>query len=147
MTRDPIEAAFGELGEHYPGSRQKRRTVAKTPAPDPEDDGWDAHPVFVDLNGSPHEFFRIGALAMALQRKPVTMRKWIELGILPKERYRSQGSGVMGNGQRRLWTRLQIEGIVRIASEEGLFSGRPVGSTEFTSRVQELFRHLKAVEP
>jgi hypothetical protein len=146
VNRDAIDAAFEGLGETYPGSRQKRRTVA-APAPvaEEDEDRWDAHPVFIDVDGKPVEFFKIGALAAALHRKPVTMRKWIETGVIPKERYRSSGVGKQGS--RRLWTRLQIEGIVRIAREEGLFSGRSVGSTEFTVRVQELFRHLKAVEP
>lgn len=144
MRSDAIEA-FGELAEHYPGSRQKRRAVATTEPDAGEEMRWDAHPVFIEVDGVPHEFFLIGALGVVLNRKPVTLRKWIEAGILPKERYRTNVS--TANGSRRLWTRAQIEGIARIAREEGLLQGANIGATKFAERVRELFRELKKVEP
>ena len=143
-----VMAAFSELGETYPGSKQKRRAVAAAPAPAPADeaDRWDARPIWIEVDGARCEFFPIGALALALHRRPVTIRKWIENGVLPKARWVTD-SVMPSRGSRRLWTRRQIEGIARIAREEGLIdSSRHVGGTEFTVRVKEFWRVLKQEE-
>ncbi len=143
-----VMAAFAELGENYPGSKQKRRAVAAPAAPSPEDAGrWDARPTYIEGRGGvKHEFFAIGALALALGRRPVTIRKWIENGVLPKARFVTD-SVMPSRGSRRLWTRTQIEGIARIAREEGLIdTSRHVGGTEFTVRVKELWRVLRPAD-
>ncbi len=138
-------APFADLGDHYPGSKQKRRAVASKSTPAPQTTRWDDHPLWVPINGTKHEFFYIGALAEALGRRPNTIRKWLNQGVIPPARYRTSNPDVRAS--RRLWTRAQIEGIVRIAREEGLTPGRTVSGTEFTARVKELFRVLKDSEP
>lgn len=148
MNRGEIDAAFASvLGDTYPGSRQTRRAVAKTKAKAaPEDEErWDAHPTIQNVDGRDVEFFYVGAVAVALGRRPNTIRRWLNDGTLPKERFRTNASAVKGS--RRLWTRAQIEGMRRIAKEEGLFDGAVVTRTDFTVRVKELFRSLKGQAP
>jgi hypothetical protein len=73
--------------------------------------------------GSRTEFFAIGALARALNRKPVTLRKLEAAGQLPKSDW--QDARVRGKDKRRLYARAQIEAAVRIAGEEGILPGGP----------------------
>jgi hypothetical protein len=82
------------------------------------------------------EYFEIRILARALRRKSTTMRTWTTNGWLPKARYRLHG--------RRLYTQAQIEGLVRIADEEGLLHDkrRNPASTHFPQRARELFAQL-----
>lgn len=138
-------AAFDSLGGepaeedvHYPGSKKVRRAVAKPPDP------WDSLP-HLDLpyKGETRRFYTVGVLAEKLGRQPQAIRKWERLGYLPMTRYRTNSRRV--NGQKRLYTREQIEGIVRIATEEGVIGGetnRNVSATEFPAKVAKLFKSL-----
>jgi hypothetical protein len=84
------------------------------------------------------EFFEIRILAKALRRKSNTMRTWITNGWLPEARYLAH--------DRRLFSQPQIEGLVRIADEEGLLHDkrRNPASTHFPQRARELFAQLAA---
>jgi hypothetical protein len=89
------------------------------------------------------EFFHIGALAKALGRRPVTIRSWITKAWIPKARYRTNDVvGSRGNAGRRLWNRKMIEGMQRIAREEGLLDPRPppITETRFTERIISEYR-------
>jgi hypothetical protein len=142
--------------QFYPGSttrisRGPVRTLASDPRTntlDSYEDGWDAKPQVKPFNGGYREFFGVGDLARALHRDAVTMRKWEANGVIPKATYVI--SGKTANGNRRLYTREQIEVIVSIAKEEGLFDGDPRGiritDTRFTERVKEAFEQLKQKE-
>lgn len=150
MTRDPL-AAFADIeapGEddpypndpqpaHYPGSKKKRRAVSRRTDP------WESFP-YMDLTvrGEPRRFYGVGVLAQLLGRKPPAVRKWERLGYIPESRYRSPGRGQ--HGQRRLYTREQIEGLVELAKEEGLIgdSIRNVSATNFPARAAALFKEL-----
>jgi hypothetical protein len=92
--------------------------------------------------GSRTEFFAIGALARALNRKPVTLRKWEAAGQLPKSGW--QDARVRGRGKRRLYTRAQIEAAVRIAAEEGILveTRRAVSKTRFGDRLIKAWKEL-----
>jgi len=70
------------------------------------------------LNGKPTGLYRIGSLALALNRKPNTIRKWEVQGIIPNSSMMS--SSPDQRGKRRLYTREQIETLRNIAFEEGL---------------------------
>jgi hypothetical protein len=48
-----------------------------------------------------------------------------------------------GIGGRRYYTRAQVEGIVQIAKEEGLFEPRARLTPRFTARVIQLFTDLE----
>lgn len=150
MTRDPL-ASFAEIDspgtapkkktddDFYPGSKRKRRAVAGPVDP------WDDVP-YIELKhrGVPTRFYTIGVLADALERKPPAIRKWERLGYLPKPRITTPGRTY--HGQQRLYTRELIEGIVKIAGEEGLTgaANRNVSATRFEERVRELFKELNA---
>lgn len=84
-------------------------------------------PYVAVLNGVSTEFFPIGVLAAALERKPVTIRSWEDKGIIPLSRYRMPvrgGDRIPGkavNG-RRLYTRSQIDVIVSAAEKTGVMT-------------------------
>lgn len=140
---------MGGLGGFYPGSKERRE-----PAPHVPDRASPAQQVVHDLgpgtvllvNGVEVEFFKIGQLAAALNRKPGTIRMWESTGILPPSGYARPGRDRNAQGRRRLWTRRQLEGVIRIALEEDVWYpnvGRKITSTQFTERVAALFKALK----
>lgn len=128
----------------YPGSKREipdRRPEPKKPT---EPGAWDDNPVI--HNGV--EYFTIGMLAMALGRAADTVRKWERQGVLPPARFRTASNNVK-RGARRLYTRAQVEGIVRIAREEGLMAEAKHGGPRrdripgsFTGRVNALFKEI-----
>lgn len=146
---DPDEALdamlakeFGDINvdDKYPGSRHKRRSLsvghAEVIAPD--DSGWSDKPLQMKINGVMYEFFTIGQLAMALNRKPITIRKWEDRKVIPKARYRDPRG-------RRLYTRRQVEGLIDLCHQHGIlvFQGRPAAGTvtkAFTKDVIALWK-------
>lgn len=150
MSRDPL-ATFADIAaptsddpypddtgsEFYPGSKRKRRAVVGKVDP------WAELPhMDLTVRGEPRRFYGVGVLAQMLGRKPPAVRKWERLGYIPESRYRSPGRGQ--HGQRRLYTREQIEGLVALAKEEGLIgdSIRNVSATNFPARAAALFKEL-----
>ncbi len=96
------------------------------------------------INGVERSMYAIGELARALNRRPGTIRKWEDLGILPIATF-IKGTGTI-TGRRRLYTADQIVGIVRIADEEGILHNEGtinIRATEFAARVQTLFENLR----
>jgi hypothetical protein len=92
-------------------------------------------------------------LAAALNRSPVTIRKWERLGHLPIASFRTPGQ--VREKARRLYSRAQLEIIVSIAYDEGLMAGtldsqgilhpkKGITDTQFTERVKEALRKLAA---
>lgn len=130
--------------EFYPGSKE-RRQVNHVPdeAPDVPDLGSGR---MLLVNGLEVEFFTIGQLAAVLHRQPVTIRAWENEGVLPASGWTKPGQDGDTRGRRRLWTRAQVEGIWRIAREEGVLEPGPrinIAKTQFTSRVRLLFAQLR----
>ena len=74
------------------------------------------------LQGEVTDFFTIGDVAQALGRSPATVRRWERLGILPKARYRKPGRD--HRGERRLYSRQQLDDLSRAALREGLHRRR-----------------------
>lgn len=92
--------------------------------------------------GQEVEFFTIGRLAAALNRRAVTLRAWEAAGILPTSGYHTPSRDP--RGRRRLYTRAQCEAIIRLAKELGVMeasSRRPLG--EFGRRVASEFLSMK----
>lgn len=61
--------------------------------------------------------FTVGALAMALNRQVVTIRKWEAVGWIPKPRLRHKYG-------TRYYTEAQIEGLVQLAEKHGVLDPR-----------------------
>jgi MerR HTH family regulatory protein len=115
---------------------------SKLPTRDDHSPIWAKHPKYI--GNHPEPLYPIGALAKALGRDSNTMRAWITNGWLPEAQYRKKTPDV--RGRRRYYTRSQIEGLVRIAGEEGLLNSRrrSPGQTRFPQRARALFDQLAA---
>lgn len=156
MTRD-WEREFAVIagGEsrsaaaYYPGSSRRIRsvdpdTMRLVDQREEQEVLWDSKPRVYRVGGELQEFFSIGHLSMALNRQPVTIRKWERLGIIPAPTFVIRGKTERGN--RRLYTRAQVEGMIRIAQEEGILhhegEGIHISATKFSERVVQLFKSL-----
>lgn len=130
----------------YPGS--KRRIPAdRTPPKAVVEDAWDSHPVLLKVKGETKEFFTVGMLAQALGRRPATIREWEAKGHIPKAKFRT--AAVDTAKQKRLYTRRQVEVMVKIAQEEGLMAVSRSGTLrrgeiprKFTERLLEAWRGI-----
>ncbi|MFJ1700374.1 hypothetical protein ACIOHC_35885 [Streptomyces sp. NPDC088252] len=138
------EDSFSELAEeYYPGSSKKIARSSSGP-PDaaiaPTND-WAANPRTYVVDGNEYEFFSIGDLAAALDRRPGTIRLWERQGYIP-EGIRSPSAHA--EKRQRIYTRPQIEGIIRIAAEVGILGeARPrIEKTRFRELVLDLFLEL-----
>lgn len=141
----PVAEEVADDDPRYPGSSQRRRSIAAAEQEPEEDEDpiWDDRPRVYSIRGQDTELFPISALAVALRRKAVTMRKWETNGYLPAARYRSPGEG---KKQDRLYTRAQIEGLVAIAKDEGLMNPEKkhrIDQTRFADRAHRLFEALE----
>jgi hypothetical protein len=87
------------------------------------------------------EVHYVGELAARLGRSSHTIRRWERLGALPSTPY---VQGVRGGASRRLYPREWVEGVVAIASDEGLVGRKPacIERTAFTARTRELYHRL-----
>lgn len=108
---------------------------------------WDANPTFHYLQGAHREFFGIGHLAYALGRSTKTIYKWEQRGLFPRATFILNGASK--NGQRRLYTRQQINGVLEIALDEGVLTGtrRFIAATAFPARCFELFQKTRSTLP
>lgn len=98
------------------------------------------------LKGRDVEFFTIGQVARAIGRKSGTLRTWEQQEIIPPSGYRKPSPDP--RGVRRLYTRAQAEGIIRLAKECGVMdagSRRPLH--DFKAKVWALFNELKGARP
>lgn len=158
MTRgDALEAEFAALAPptttgYYPGSSLPLPPKPGMPREDVNSPGireWDKSPrVMAMPNGTTAEFFDIAALAAALGRKSGTIRKWETTGIIPKALYLTGSDDP--RGVRRLYSRAQIVGLVRIAAEEKVLvnpDNRPISKTQFSARAHQLWESLKGQQP
>jgi len=138
---DPILRFFSPLGNAVEGE-------------EPEDHGTDEEPSWerlgkvYNVGGRDMVLYPIGALAEALERRPVTIRTWEQNRWLPETPVRGKQQH---RGRRRLYTRSMIEGLLQIAQEEGLMVSpgtRPpkMEDTRFTQRAEELFARIKEEE-
>jgi hypothetical protein len=135
--------------EYFPGSRhQIPRAQQGNTSNNPyvHEANWDDHPRIYKVGGEDVEFFTVGALAMALNRRAPTIRRWESEGIIPKASFNKPGVDGDQRGRRRLYTRAQVEGMVKIAEEEGILHNTyaAIAPTKFTERVIQLFRELSS---
>ena len=137
-------------GLDYPG-RKKPKNREKLPAtPDPQ--VWDAKPVYYLVDGERREFFLISHLAKALDYSVQSIRAWEAQGLLARTPYRSPRTakpvaGGRSHKGKRLWTREQVEGIIRIAKKHRVIFPNRKGiknppTPSFAAEVGELFTSL-----
>jgi hypothetical protein len=119
-SEDEILKAFEGL-DRAPGSKQKRRE--STPVADKrrkkasgETNGWDENPIIKSLKGLETEVFTIGALALALEKKIVTIRLWEKKGYIPIAPYRLRSKSL--NGKKVNGNRVYTRELIEIAMEE-----------------------------
>lgn len=132
---------FEDLESYYPGSRERRQTVPASRPSAVEEDLLGTGTVMI-LSGREVEFFTIGQVARAINRKAGTLRMWEAKGILPQSGYQKPSKDP--RGVRRLYTRDQAEGIIRLAKASGVMdaeSRRPLH--DFSAWVWALFNELK----
>lgn len=132
---------LSDLEEYYPGSRERRQTVPSAPATGVEEDLLGA-PLILVLHGRDTEFFTIGQVARAIGRRAGTLRAWEAKGVLPTSGYTKPSDDP--RGRRRLYTRPQAEGIIRLAKTHQIMdaeSRRPLDG--FGKDVAELFAELR----
>lgn len=136
------------MTSYYPGSKQKPKTFETPSEPISVDIYLEflSSPRKATLFGKEINFYTVGELARALNRKPVTIRKWEADGVIPKATFIAPSSDK--RGKRRLYTEDQIAGLVRIAKEEGLLepnahgAWKAVGKTQFREKALKLFKEL-----
>lgn len=132
---------------YFPGSRTPLPTetsVKDKPAKKRELVDWDARPTKKLVNGEYVDFFSIGAVCAALGRPAVTIRLWIRQGHMPQAAFRMPDrNGIKG---RRLYTREQVEAIIKVAEAHGIRDAERVDwnkHTTFAADVREAWSHLK----
>lgn len=134
------------MSKFFPGSATPLDFQSRQVAKEKVISLWDTKPLSFNVGGVPTEFFTIGQLGIALgNRSANTLRAWEREGIIPRSPYVK--SSVDPRGRRRLYTRAMIEGMIKIATEEGVLwphKGTRMSETQFTSRVVQLFKNLQS---
>lgn len=90
------------------------------------------------IDGKTLELFTIGELASRLDRQRQTLRKWERDGVIPQAVFRS-------GSNRRLYTRNQIEVIVRCVKKYNIKQGYPI-PREFKEEVHREFKKATALD-
>jgi hypothetical protein len=141
-----VEDRFADLD--YPG-RRKPVNRDKKSKPDTDIQIWDAHPTFYEINGVAQEFFLIRHVAKALGYSVAALRVWEKEGLMPRPGHRSPRT--KGKPQaygsfkgRRLWTRQQVEVILRLAKKHKVILNRKPPTRAFAIEVGQEFDKLLA---
>ena len=110
---------------------------------------WDERPVRYMVSGEVREFYTISHLAAALGYSVQSIRAWEDKGALPRSPFRSPRTakpvaGGRSDKGKRLWTREQIEGIVRLARRHKVILNKKPPTAAFARDVKVLFQQLTA---
>lgn len=99
-----------------------------------------------EINHKKVELFTISDVAELLNRKPVTIRKWEEKGVIPKATYSKPGANKDPRGRRRLYSREQVVALIQIAEAEGILHNpnAQISKTNFKQKVLAEFKRLAA---
>jgi len=135
-------------GRKKPVNRDKKVVTAVV------DEEWDAKPVYYRLPGQTEkqEFFLISHLAKALGYSVQSIRAWEAQGLLARTPYRSPRTAApvaagRSNKGKRLWTREQVLGIIRLAKKHRVIFPNRKGvkhppTPAFAAEVGEFFNSL-----
>lgn len=134
----------------YPGSKMKQKSYGPNykPPPLPDDTVVDlGDPKQYLVRGVETDLYQMSSLSAALNRQPVTIRKWEADGVIPQPTYLVGSHDA--RAKRRLYTKDQLLGLRRIAEEEGILypnangKWKPVEQTDFRRKALELFKQLE----
>jgi hypothetical protein len=144
MADDVIDTMFGGLGDYYPGSKQKRRSVATPVKPKKEIDSWEENFQVKKLpNGKEVELFSAGALALALGRPLVTVRLWERKGYIPRAPYRLKS--IMVDGKKkpgwRMYSRAMILSVISSFNSRGLLDSPRIDWNRHTDLSVEILEN------
>lgn len=138
------------MTEFYPGSKQKVKVFnpAKKTAPveDSRELDLGRGKDFV-VKGKITPLYTVGSLAVALNRSPITLRKWEAEGVIPAAPFILPSDDK--RGQRRMYSMEHLLGLRKIAQEEGVLNPsahgkwKDINKTQFTGKAVELFRQLE----
>ena len=142
---DSLAERFGDLD--YPGRRKPVNRGADKPASDKA--LWDDKPARYMVGGEVREFYTISHLATALGYSVQSIRAWEDKGLLPRSPFRSPRTarpvaGGRSDKGKRLWTREQVEGIVRLARRHKVILNKKPPTPAFARDVRVLFQQLTA---
>jgi len=151
MADDIIDSVIADLDNFYPGSKRKRRATEEIKIK--EDVSWDSNPQIKPLpNGKDIELFTVGALAKALNRPFITVRKWNDKGHLPTPPYRlptkKDKNGEDHKG-RRLYSRAMIEATIALFAQFGVLHVNRIdwsAHRQLTNEIAEAWRKIQAEE-
>jgi len=141
---DPF-AAFNDLAgrvRDFPGKREPVNRKQKVE--EPKHNEWDVAPRSYKVKGVATEFFTVGHLALAVNRSARTVRYWEREKILPPATFRAPkpNKGVLKQVGDRLYSRAQIEAVVKVAQEEGVLDGK-APKPSFTAKIQRAWLALQ----
>lgn len=159
---DPFESMFAGLRQpprvpgvdyrNQPKPQRDRPAQAKTTKtirlthPGEHEERWDANPQTRTVQGTQIDLFEVRALGKALGRQAVTVRSWEAKGWLPRAVFRTvpPAKGVPGkeNKGRRMYSRHQIELVLRVANETGVLSLSNRGNTADPEAWKEFARRV-----
>lgn len=94
------------------------------------------------INGVNIDLYDIKELALAIGKRPVTIRLWERLGWIPVPKYHLPTKNPEIKG-RRLYTLEEIELLKRIVQEENIVAGKSVVKTNFIRKVKDGFAKLR----
>jgi len=148
---EDILRAFDGL-DFVPGSKKKRRddnpvAQKKRKLAAGETNGWDENPIIKTLFGKETEVFTISALALALDKKIVTIRLWEKKGYIPGAPYRLRSKSLNGkkvNGNR-VYTRELIEIAIEEFARRGLLGTSRVEWNQHSELTKAIVKRWKAV--
>ena len=111
---DDLLSLFGDLPE-WPGGKPPKNRGPKREVGSEEYNG--AKPKAYRINGKDIQMFTVGKLALAVNRKAVTIRSWEKQGIIPRATYRTpppSGQQLPGKPPkgRRLYSQDQVDLIL-----------------------------------
>jgi hypothetical protein len=148
----PMSESLAEKFEDldYPGRRKPVNRGTKDTAP-LDTPVWAVNPMRYKLPGSDEvrEFYTISHLAKALDYSIQSIRAWEDRGLLPRSgirspRTRGKAQAAGSHKGKRLWTREQIEGILRLARRHKVIVNRRPPTAAFARDVSVLFQQLAA---
>ena len=140
---DAVAERFEDLD--YPGRRKPVNRDRQPPPPEPVI--WDAKPAYYLIGGEKREFFLISHLAKALGYSVQSIRAWEAAGLMPRTPYRSPRTknpvaAGRSNKGKRLWTREQVEAILRIANKHKVILNKKPPTAAFAREVNEAYSKL-----